>query len=100
MPNCIWGRRKGLSKQLAYANRQQIPLAVLVGSDEFQKGEVTTKNLKLGRTAPGKKTSGEEVAETLPHRPVCCAAGECVFARRRIVSDCSSSCRRRGAAGA
>jgi histidyl-tRNA synthetase len=56
------GDEKGLGKQLQYANRQQIPIAVIVGGDEFAKGEVTIKNLKLGgqlqdkkRTAVGKE---------------------------------------------
>jgi len=54
------GEEKGLTKQLAYANRQQIPLAVIMGSDEFAKGEVTVKNLKLGARLPDKKTQREE----------------------------------------
>ena len=54
------GDEKGLGKQLAYANRQEIPLAVIVGSDEFAKGEVTIKNLKLGARLPDKKTQREE----------------------------------------
>ena len=56
------GDEKSLGKQLQYANRQQIPVAVLIGSDEFTKGEVTIKNLKLGaqlqdekKTAVGKE---------------------------------------------
>jgi histidyl-tRNA synthetase len=54
------GEEKGLTKQLSYANRQQIPLAVLMGSDEFVKGEVTIKNLRLGAQLPDKKTQREE----------------------------------------
>ena len=49
------GEEKGLGKQLQYANRQQIPLAVIVGSDEFAKNEVTIKNLTLGAALQEKK---------------------------------------------
>jgi histidyl-tRNA synthetase len=61
------GEEKGLGKQLQYANRQQIPVAVIVGSDEFAKGEVTLKDLKLGGLLQDKKksTSGKEREEWL-----------------------------------
>jgi histidyl-tRNA synthetase len=49
------GEEKGLGKQLQYANRQQIPLAVILGSDEFAKNEVTVKNLTLGAQLQEKK---------------------------------------------
>jgi histidyl-tRNA synthetase len=49
------GEEKGLGKQLQYANRQKIPVAVIIGSDEFAKGEVTIKNLKLGEELQDKK---------------------------------------------
>jgi histidyl-tRNA synthetase len=53
------GEEKTLGKQLQYANRQQIPLAVIVGSDEFAKHEVTIKNLKLGAELQDKKKSAD-----------------------------------------
>ena len=53
------GEEKGLGKQLQYANRLQIPLAVIVGSDEFAKGEVTVKNLKLGAELQEKKNAAD-----------------------------------------
>jgi histidyl-tRNA synthetase len=53
------GDEKTLGKQLQYANRQQIPIAVLIGSDEFAKGEVTIKNLKLGAQLQDKKKSAD-----------------------------------------
>lgn len=61
------GEEKGLGKQLQYANRQQIPLAVIVGSDEFSRGEVTIKNLTLGGQLQDKKktASGKEREEWL-----------------------------------
>jgi len=81
------GEEKGLSKQLAYANRQQIPLAVLVGSDEFQKGEVTIKNLKLGAQLPDKKTQREEWLKLSRTVQFAVPRGECVSHVRRIVSE-------------
>jgi histidyl-tRNA synthetase len=61
------GEEKGLGKQLQYANRQQIPFALIAGSDEFAKGEVTIKNLKLGGELQDKKktASGKEREEWL-----------------------------------
>jgi histidyl-tRNA synthetase len=60
------GEEKSLGKQLQYANRQQIPVAVIVGSEEFAKGEVTIKNLRLGtRLQDKKKSEGKEREEWL-----------------------------------
>jgi histidyl-tRNA synthetase len=53
------GEEKTLGKQLQYANRQQIPIAIIIGSDEFAKGEVTIKNLKLGAQLQDKKKSAD-----------------------------------------
>jgi histidyl-tRNA synthetase len=51
------GDDSGLGKQLQYANRQQIPIAVIMGSNEFEKDEVTIKNLELGARIQDKKKS-------------------------------------------
>jgi histidyl-tRNA synthetase len=61
------GEEKTLGKQLQYANRQQIPIAVIMGSDEFSKGEVTIKNLELGARLQDKKktAAGKEREEWL-----------------------------------
>jgi histidyl-tRNA synthetase len=61
------GEEKGLGKQLQYANRQEIPFAVIAGSDEFAKGEVTIKNLRLGGELQDKKktAAGKERDEWL-----------------------------------
>jgi histidyl-tRNA synthetase len=53
------GEERTLGKQLQYANRQQIPVAIIIGSDEFAKGEVTVKNLKLGGQLQDKKKTAE-----------------------------------------
>jgi histidyl-tRNA synthetase len=51
------GDERSLGKQLQYANRQEIPLAVIIGSDEFARDQVTVKNLKLGGQLQDKKKS-------------------------------------------
>jgi histidyl-tRNA synthetase len=53
------GEEAALGKQLQYANRQQIPVAVILGSNEFARGEVTIKNLKLGALLQDKKKTAE-----------------------------------------
>lgn len=53
------GEEKTLGKQLQYANRVQIPLAVIIGSEEFAKNEVTIKNLKLGAELQDKKKTAK-----------------------------------------
>jgi histidyl-tRNA synthetase len=40
-----------LKKQLAYADARGIPAAVLLGSNEAERGEVTVKDLRAGATA-------------------------------------------------
>ena len=81
------GEERGLAKQLAYANRQQIPLAILIGSDEFQKGEVTIKNLKLGAQLPDKKTQREEWLKLSRTVQFAVPRGECISHVRRIISE-------------
>jgi histidyl-tRNA synthetase len=53
------GEEKGLGKQLQYANRQEIPVALIIGGDEFAAGEVTIKNLKLGARLQEKKNAAD-----------------------------------------
>lgn len=40
-----------ISKQLDYANKKQIPFAVIIGSDEMQSQQLTVKNLNEGTQA-------------------------------------------------
>ncbi len=40
------GNAKQIKKQLKYADRMEIPVAVIAGSDEFDNGEVSVKNLR------------------------------------------------------
>jgi histidyl-tRNA synthetase len=42
------GPEKGFRKQLQYADRQNIPVAVIIGPDEFSTGQVSIKDLHEG----------------------------------------------------
>lgn len=42
------GFRK-MKKQLSYADKKNCPIAILLGSDELEKGVVSVRNLKLGK---------------------------------------------------
>ncbi len=43
------GETKNINKQLKYADRVGIPIAVIAGSDEFENGTVTVKDLRAGQ---------------------------------------------------
>ncbi len=53
------GDETSLGKQLQYANRLQIPVAIIMGSDEFANNEVTVKDLLLGATLQDKKKTAK-----------------------------------------
>ncbi len=66
------GDSKNITKQIKYADKAGIPFAVIAGSDEFAKGQVTIKNLKAG-SKKAEQTSereewlkAEEIQETIP----------------------------------
>lgn len=42
------GEERSIRKQLHYADRQKIPVAVIIGPDEFSRGEVSIKDLLEG----------------------------------------------------
>jgi len=66
------GDSKNLTKQIKYGDKVGIPLAVIAGSDEFEAGTVTVKNLAAGRekakaTADREEwLKAEEIQETIP----------------------------------
>ncbi|MDD4051148.1 MAG: histidine--tRNA ligase [candidate division Zixibacteria bacterium] len=66
------GETKNLTKQLKYADKVGIPMAVIAGSDEFERGEVTVKNLVAGRTQALEVADREQwlqaanIQETIP----------------------------------
>lgn len=59
------GDEKGLRKQLHYADRIQIPVAIILGSDEFAQGTVTIKNLMLGAELQARKSTMKDRDEWL-----------------------------------
>ena len=54
------GREKGLRKQLQYADKVSARFAVIIGSNEFQKGVVTVKDLKAGESVSRDAAGREE----------------------------------------
>ncbi|MFH2050608.1 MAG: histidine--tRNA ligase [bacterium] len=66
------GDTKNLTKQIKYGDKVGIPFAVIAGSDEFEKGTITVKNLLAGREKSGKTSDREEwlkaedIQETIP----------------------------------
>mgnify|MGYP003315963270 CR=1 FL=1 len=44
-----YGAKRGIKHQMAYADRCNCPLAVIIGGDEAAKGVASVKNLKLGK---------------------------------------------------
>jgi len=53
------GDTKNLTKQIKYADKVGIPYAVIAGSEEFEAGQVTVKNLVAGRIK-GSETADRE----------------------------------------
>jgi histidyl-tRNA synthetase len=85
------GEESGLGKQLQYANRLQIPVAIIMGSDEFAAGEVTVKDLLLGATLQDKKKTakGKERDEWLQlsrKAQVKVPLAECIACVREILA--------------
>lgn len=44
-----YGAKRGLKHQMQYADKNNCPLAIIIGGDEAAKGVATVKNLKLGK---------------------------------------------------
>ena len=63
------GETKNITKQIKYADKVGIPLAVIAGSDEFEEGTVTVKNLAAGREKAVETTERSEwlKAEDIQH---------------------------------
>lgn len=58
-----YGAKKNLKHQLSYADKKNCPIAILLGEDEFKKGVVTMRNLKLGKHLADKITDKKEWRE-------------------------------------
>jgi histidyl-tRNA synthetase len=44
-----YGSQRGLNKQLAYADKKNCPVAILLGENELAKGVITVRDLKMGK---------------------------------------------------
>ncbi|MBQ5452824.1 MAG: hypothetical protein IIT56_07500, partial [Bacteroidales bacterium] len=55
-----YGAKRGLKHQMAYADKNNCPLAVIIGGDEAEKGVATVKNLKLGKLLADKISDKNE----------------------------------------
>ncbi len=55
-----------IGKQMKYADKQEIPLAIIIGSDEFEKKEAQVKDLNLGRKLSEEILDREEWREENP----------------------------------
>ncbi|MGA9116113.1 MAG: histidine--tRNA ligase [Bacteroidota bacterium] len=90
------GQEGGLGKQLQYANRLGIPVAVIMGSDEFERGQATVKNLRLGALLQeGKKPAAarerEEWLRLSRSVQVTVPRGELIAQIRAMLADPSAS---------
>jgi histidyl-tRNA synthetase len=54
------GDTRNITKQIRYADKVGIPFAVIAGSDEFESGTVTVKDLAAGRERAGQTADREE----------------------------------------
>lgn len=74
----------GIRKQLKYADRTGIPVAVIAGGDEFSQGTVQLKDLALGRALSANVATNEEWKRDRPAQRVV-PRGELVAAVREMV---------------
>jgi histidyl-tRNA synthetase len=54
------GETKNIAKQFAYADKVGIPFAIVVGSTEFDAGQVTIKNLRAGKEKSSQTSDRDE----------------------------------------
>lgn len=59
-----YGFQRGLNKQLAYADKKNCPVAILMGEDEVAKGVVTVRDLKKGKDVASEFTDKAEWMKT------------------------------------
>ena len=60
------GTAKNVGKQLKYADRSGVPLTLLYGSDERERGLVTVKDMEVGRAKSAQVDKREEWIEARP----------------------------------
>src|SRR5882724_2062348 len=86
------GLEKGIGKQLKYADHCGVPIALLLGSTEKEKGVVTLKDMEMGRRRAQKLDNRKEWLEERPgQREV--PRGELVAAVRELLSQIGGEAR-------
>ena len=80
------GKAKRLGKQLEYADAYDIPLAILVGSQEKEQGVVTIKNMAVGRAKAAALGARDEWLAARPGQ-TSVARGELVSGIRALLAE-------------
>ena len=52
--------KRNLGKQLTYANKRQLPLAIICGENEFKNGDITIKKLLVKKSEENQITVKKE----------------------------------------
>jgi histidyl-tRNA synthetase len=71
--------------QLKYADRRQVPLAVIAGGNEFSRGEVSVKDLRLGKSLAKGIASRDEWLRNKPAQSTV-PAGDLVVRVKEMLS--------------
>jgi histidyl-tRNA synthetase len=80
------GEPAGLKKQIAYADRAGIPLVLIAGSNEFESGTVSIKDLREGKRREGEAASREDWVTRRPGQRTVPRAGM-VAALRALLEE-------------
>lgn len=84
------GKAKGVGKQLAYADVWEIPITLIVGSDERDRGVVTLKDMDVGRRLSAQIEGRQDwLAERPGQREV--PRGELVPTVRQLLDEIATS---------
>ena len=76
----------GIGKQLKYADSQGVPIVVMLGGDEKEKGTVTLKDLRKGRVMSAEIQSRETWIRERPGQ-IEVPRGELVTAVRSMLAE-------------
>ena len=79
---------KGFRAQLKYADKRGAPIAIIAGSNEFEKGEVTLKDLWLGAQLAREITDRDEWTKARPAQ-VTAQRGDLVAEVRKMLESAS-----------
>ena len=74
-----------LGKQLQYADRCEIPLAIIAGSEEFESGQYQIKDLELGRQLAAEISDHEQWRKERPSQQAV-MAGELIAKLKELLN--------------